>query len=197
MRIAVIAAFLPAACCGTVPVLVLAHHIPVSTTWLVFAFLETLLRSASPTNIKMKARRVVKKETADFKENIPEANGKGNKKADVAIIKGENEKVELKGEKKSMSTPVASPKVSRSKEYPSVVTPMDDEKKVPTTKKSPGKKGSNKAFGNKTLTEDFEEDVTVARKAPVEVSPLVDIVYRYEAMCKTRRDTKMTLPSLF
>lgn len=111
----------------------------------------------------------------DFKKNILEAKGKDKKKADVAIVKGESEEVGLEEEKKSMSTPVACPKVTGSKESSSVVSPVENEKKVPSL----AKRSAKLAFGRKALIEDIED---ATRKVPVEVSPLVDIVYRWDAL---------------
>ena len=129
----------------------------------------------------MKSPRVVKKEVinTDEKENQREVNeenqpsGKGKNKKSAIKIEGDDE---LKGEKKP-STPVASPKIPRTKGMISVVTPQDDKKAAALSTKSSAKTNAKKAFGRKVLGDDFEDESTT-RKAPVQVSPLVDIVYR-------------------
>ena len=138
--------------------------------------------------------------STETKEASCTGKGKGTKKASkVAIVEGNNE-LELKhdvskdissppknqitaklssSETKEITTPTSSPKSAILKKFASVVTPGEEEKKsVGKPAKLATKKGLKGAFGRKTLIEDFGDDEIVIRKAPVEVSPLVDFVYR-------------------
>ena len=119
-------------------------------------------------------------QSSEAKDVICTGKIKGSKKvSNVAIIE-EIDDLELKHKIAQVVSPSASsPKSADTKKLASVVTPGDEKmKSVSKTSKATTKKGTKGAFGRSPLIEDFGDDAVATRKAPLEVSPLVDIVYR-------------------
>jgi hypothetical protein len=71
-----------------------------------------------------------------------------------------------------ISSPIASPKGSKSRKSVPKVTPQKGDGDSSSSGKSP-----KNAFGRKTITNEIEGETPV-KKAPVDVSPLVELVYR-------------------
>ena len=135
--------------------------------------------SSSMRSTRVSSRGIV--QPTVLKDAVCIGKTKGSKKvSDVAIVE-ESDDLELqRGMKEEISPSTLSPPNSAViKKLPSVVTPGDDKmKSVSKTSKPITKKNGKGVFGRLDLIKDFGDDAIAARKAPLEVSPLVDIVYR-------------------
>jgi hypothetical protein len=93
------------------------------------------------------------------------------KGAKVAQVKEVEEEDDKSDKENTINSPVASPEGSQARKLVASVTPQ---KAVALN----NAKSPKNAFGRKTAANEIEGETPV-KKAPVEVSPLVELVYRY------------------
>lgn len=94
------------------------------------------------------------------------------KGAKVAQVKEVEEEDDKSDKENTINSPIASPKGSQARELVASVTPQ---KSVALS----NAKSPKNAFGRKTSANEIEGETPV-KKTPVEVSPLVELVYRYK-----------------
>jgi hypothetical protein len=142
--------------------------------------LNTIRYSILITEGKMKSSRQNKKEEvkvtpSSSKEAISHVKVTPKKVAKVAEVEVEEKENKSDNIQDSIISPTASPNGSKSRK--SVVTPLKSETKVA----SGSTKSPKNAFVRNTTAIEIEGETPV-KKAPVEVSPLVELVYRYKQL---------------